>query len=151
VPGARVKRRRVLGACLLGASLLACQSAGPSTAETVQQCAAVTPRELPSGAAIGSSSIETDDDGIVRTTWGSGRDSVTIYSAFWRYASPDPSSRQTASADAVRGHAATILDIGHDGPDPVVGFAWSDGTCAWTVHLGRGNTRADAVDYASRF
>ena len=138
--------------CFAGATLVACQaSTATAPAASLEQCAAVTPHELPSGSLVGSPSMETDDTGIVRTTWGSGRDSVTIFSAFFRYASPDPTFERTPAPNSVRGQPATILEIGPEGPDPVVGFAWNDGTCAWAVHLGPGNTRDDAVDYAARF
>ncbi len=117
---------------------------------TPLQCPPLTPRELPSGAAVGEPRSEQTADGVVRTTWGDGRDAVTIFSAFFRM-SPDPKAPVPSREAAVRDRPAIILDIGADGPNPIAGFAWNDGTCAWTVHLGPGNGRDDALDYAGRF
>ena len=135
-------------AVTLGVVLAACGPT-PQPIATFSQCNPVTPAELPSGASIGPATIATVD-GIVHTTWGTGRDSVTVFSAFLR-GSPDPSFRPSPPAYTVRGRPATIYNIGFDGPDPVVGFSWVDGSCVWTVHLGPGNTRDAAVDYAARF
>jgi hypothetical protein len=138
-------------AAFLAATLLLSGCTSPQ-AVAPSQCPAVVPRELPSGAPIGEARIEVTEGGIVRTSWGTGKDRVTIFSAFSRF-SPDPGL--TLPPDAfdvtVRGDPASVIVIGGDGPDPVVALSWNDGTCAWTVHLGSGNRREDAVDYAGRY
>jgi hypothetical protein len=122
---------------------------------TAQRCAPLTPRELPSGAAVGEPVATVGPDGITRTTWGTGSDAVIVESFFFRIpGAPLPSFEPVEATPprwTVRGQAAGILDVGSDGPDPQVGFSWHDDTCAWTVYLGPGNTRDDAIDYAGRY
>jgi hypothetical protein len=121
-------------------------------ADAPSQCPAVVPRELPSGGPIGDERVEVGDTGIAKTSWGKGTDRVTIFSAFFQM-SPDPDAGKPpgTSEVTVRGQPATVLVIGVDAPDPIVGFSWNDGLCGWTVHLGPGNDREDAVDYAARY
>ena len=136
-------RLRVFGAAAL---ILVGAGCSGTTPPSLQSCVAPTPRQLPSGAAPGTPSTASEG---TSTSWGTGPDEVRVASLFVRF-SADPGAPSTYRNASVRGQPALLIQIG-DPPTAAFRLSWTESGCAFTMILPAGMTRAEALEYGSRY
>jgi hypothetical protein len=114
-----------------------------------RRCAPIAPNELPNGMPAGDRA-DVVREGRTYFVWGAGDARVTQVVGLPVFDPEELAARGEGAPIDVRGSAGRAQAIG-DAPLGEVAFAWSIGSCAYTVWIGSGFELPAVVEYANEY